>query len=93
MSPSFASALGATGVNTDGLRPHSELIKGTPKDHPASKYLAEANEAIGDAAKQINEALRQHERLGKFFGSDEMLNPASSERSKDGKFKQGYVDA
>jgi len=71
----------------------SELIKMTPPEHPSQKFLKEASEQVGDAAKQINEALRQHERLGKFFGADEMLNPASSEKGKDGKFKQGYVDA
>ena len=45
-----------------------ELVKETPADHPARPALDEAAELIGAAAKQINEALRQHEKLGKFFG-------------------------
>jgi len=71
-----------------------ELIKGTPKDHESYKLLLEAKELVGQAAIQINEALRQHEKLGKFFGKDEMLSPSMSENAKGGgKIKQGYVDA
>jgi len=50
-------------------------------------------ELVGAAAVQINEALRQHEKLGKFFGKDDMLSPSISENVKGGKIKQGYVDA
>jgi hypothetical protein len=71
----------------------AELIKGTPKDHPAKPLLDEAQELVSVAAVQINEALRQHEKLGKFFGKDDMLSPSISENVKGGKIKQGYVDA
>jgi len=70
-----------------------ELSKETPKDHPASPLLIEALDLIGDSAKQINEALRQHEKLEKFFGQEDMLSPSMSEGGKGGKIKQGYVDA
>jgi len=71
----------------------SELIKGTPKDHDSRPLLDEALELVSAAAVQINEALRQHEKLGKFFGKDDMLSPSISENVKGGKIKQGYVDA
>jgi len=70
-----------------------ELSKGTPADHPAQPLLAAALDQIGDSARQINEALRQHEKLEKFFGQEDMLSPSMSEGGKGGKIKQGYVDA
>lgn len=71
----------------------SELQKGTPADHPAQPFLTDALSQINDSAKQINEALRQHEKLEKFFGQEDMLSPSISEGGKGGKIKQGYVDA
>jgi len=70
-----------------------ELSKETPKDHPATPLLDTALEQIGESARQINEALRQHEKLEKFFGQEDMLSPSMSEGGKGGKIKQGYVDA
>ena len=70
----------------------SELLKNTDDSHPAHPLLTESLELINESAKQINEALRQHEKLEKFFGQDDMLSPSMSEGGK-GKIKQGYVDA
>jgi hypothetical protein len=70
-----------------------ELSKSMPDTHPSSPLLKAAMEKTGESARQINEALRQHEKLEKFFGSEDMLSPMSSEGGRGGKIKQGYVDA
>jgi len=56
----------------------TELNKKIGDEHPAKPALAQALDLISRAATQINEALRQHERLEKFFGEDQMLAPVSS---------------
>ncbi|KAH9254225.1 hypothetical protein BASA81_007826 [Batrachochytrium salamandrivorans] len=70
-----------------------ECVKSTEPDHPAYALLTEALELINQQAKQINEALRQHEKLEKFFGQDGMMSPSMSEKDATGKIRQGYVDA
>jgi hypothetical protein len=70
----------------------NELIKGTDKEHAAYPLLQEALDQVSVAAVQINEALRQHEKIAKMLGSD-VISPSISEKGEGGKIKQGYIDA
>lgn len=54
------------------------LKKEMPDDHKAFKDVVKAHEAIGAAAGQINEALKQHQRLAKLLGDDHMPTPGGS---------------
>ena len=68
-----------------------ELIKGTDASHPSMVVLKDALETVAAAAKDINEALRQHEKLGKFFGADDLIAPSFSSNSGE-RIRNGYVD-
>ena len=71
----------------------NELLKGTEKDDPAHPLLQQALELVEVSAKQINEALRQHEKLNKIFG-DELIGPAASDgQGKGGRILLSYIDA
>mmetsp|Transcript_14538 Transcript_14538/g.26076 ORF Transcript_14538/g.26076 Transcript_14538/m.26076 type:complete len:579 (-) Transcript_14538:96-1832(-) len=65
------------------------LIKKLPNGHPSAELLQEAKVGVMDAARRINEAVKQHMKLESFFGSDVQLSPNNSivRRDASGNFE------
>jgi hypothetical protein len=56
----------------------NSLMKEMPDSHAAYADVSAAHEAICAAAAQINDALKQHQRLAKLLGDDHMPTPGGS---------------